>query len=242
MLSEASIQRRRTVRGLKQFVARRMASIKAVKAARHQAMLRRGLYKKFTDEIIPLARYCWLHYPKGYHVEPVLGNQGFDARILNEQKKFVEWVEITVPQDGKADANDYKLVVGRGYGKMQNCGPCGDLHKLAHIVGKTCAAKAQKDYSDASLVIYLKFVPLTNNKAQCMKIVHEIVAEIQRHPFKAKNVFVLASHYDELIDVRQAPQQVRYSALARASDLAGCLSGGPADLSANRTHLKGYGR
>lgn len=32
------------------------------------------------------------------------------------------------------------------------------------------------------------------------------------------------------------------SALARAGDLVGCLSGGPTDLSTNPKHLKGYGK
>jgi metal-responsive CopG/Arc/MetJ family transcriptional regulator len=40
----------------------------------------------------------------------------------------------------------------------------------------------------------------------------------------------------------RATRPAKDSALARAGDLVGCLSGGPADLSTNPKHLKGYGR
>ena len=44
---------------------------------RHLAILKKGLYKQFQEEIMPLSLYGIIKYPPTYTIQPVLGNQGF---------------------------------------------------------------------------------------------------------------------------------------------------------------------
>ncbi len=60
---------------------------------RHDVMRRLGLYKVFTDEIIPLSLVALKIYPNTYSVKPVIGNQGYDAIVKDELCSIVDYIE-----------------------------------------------------------------------------------------------------------------------------------------------------
>jgi len=55
MITKEEIEKTRSPQGLHQFVRRRFNKIRKDRGERHKATQRQGLYKVFTDEIIPLS-------------------------------------------------------------------------------------------------------------------------------------------------------------------------------------------
>ena len=77
-------------------------------------MLKKGLYKEFLYEIVPLSCFAVLEYQESCQILPVLGNQGFDAVVLDESGREIDRIEMTCPGDGAENAKDARLVVDRG--------------------------------------------------------------------------------------------------------------------------------
>ena len=67
-------------------------------------MTKKGYYKEFLDEVVPLCNFAEVAYPPEYRVQPVLGNQGYDALVFDNQGAEEDKVEFTKPYDGAAAA------------------------------------------------------------------------------------------------------------------------------------------
>jgi hypothetical protein len=192
MITSEEIEKTRSPRGLRLFVRRRIKQVNDIENTRHDAIQRRGIYKTFTDEIIPLSIVALKIYPNTYRVKPVLGSQGYDAVVKNEQGHIVDHVEITWPQNGQRKSDDARKIVTRGYGNTDVYSPGEDIDSLCSFILETCHKKAQKDYSDCTLVIVIDFVkPFRQHSclySQKLKLVAEQIKSIN---FKAKRVFLL---------------------------------------------------
>jgi hypothetical protein len=81
-LSPEEIQRRRSPSELKAFVESIRERAKSDVALRQAGHLREGYLKEYFDEIVPLSHFASAIYPETYKVQPILGNQGYDAEIL----------------------------------------------------------------------------------------------------------------------------------------------------------------
>ncbi|HBR16494.1 MAG TPA: hypothetical protein DD725_02630 [Deltaproteobacteria bacterium] len=81
MITKEDIEKPRTPRGLRQFVCYRKEKVRALTAARHTAIQRKGIYNIFIKEIVPLSIFALKAYPNTYSVQPILGNQGYDAIV-----------------------------------------------------------------------------------------------------------------------------------------------------------------
>ncbi|GAI95994.1 unnamed protein product, partial [marine sediment metagenome] len=93
---------------LRQFVtAEKFKANKCIKE-RHRGMRKKGIYKVFVDEIIPLSLFCIKIYPDNYKISPKLGNQGYDAIVKDDNGKIFEYLELTAPHDGRKAANEVK--------------------------------------------------------------------------------------------------------------------------------------
>lgn len=159
---------------------------------RHLGLQKKGLHKEFLDELIPLSSFAILAYPNSYQVRPVLGNQGYDAIVVDENGNEMDRVEITAPHDGKAASDDAKLVVNRGYGMVSVGEPGHDFEQLFGPVLETCCKKSLKDYSECSLVISIApLPPFTGFEARYEQQIAAMVSEIAKIEFKAKRVFLL---------------------------------------------------
>jgi hypothetical protein len=77
-----------------------------------------------------LSCFAVLTYPDSYEVQLVLGNQGYDALVFDEGARVVDRIELTVPHDGRAAAQDAALVVDRRFGKVSVGNPGDDFDAL----------------------------------------------------------------------------------------------------------------
>lgn len=192
MLSSEDFQSLRTVGELRAFVLRLKGEVTADDGERSQGILKKGLYKEFIDELLPLGFYASLIYPENYLVRPVLGNQGFDAIIYDENGQECDRVEITSPHDGQASAKDARLLVSRGYGAVVGGTPGDDFDALFDCVLSVCQDKALKDYNDCSLVVSIApMQPFPGFETIHEQQIRSLVLKIAGISFKAKRVFLL---------------------------------------------------
>jgi hypothetical protein len=177
---------------LREYVSRLKDEVSADEEERCLGIQKKGLYKEFLDEILPLSYFAIQVYPETYRVGPVLGNQGYDAIVYDENGREVDRVEITAPHDGMASAADAKLQISRGYGAVTVATPGDDFDALfQHVLG-TCQKKALKDYSGCSLVISIApMEPFRGFEANYESQVASLVNEIAKIEFKAKRIFLL---------------------------------------------------
>lgn len=159
---------------------------------RRRGILKRDLCKQFLDELVPLSCFALWAYPETWEIQWVAGNQGFDARVFDENGREADRVEIATPHDGASEARDARLVVGRGYGDVRVGTPGDEIDSLVPHVLRTCMEKAQKDYSDCTLVIAIEPEP----SFESMRLLRErqlcaLSDRLAAVPFKAKRAFLL---------------------------------------------------
>ena len=153
IITVESIQQRRSPIALREFVDHVRDAVRSDTSELKFGLRMKGLYNGFIKEIVPLSRFAAQAYPETYRIQPVLGNQGYDAFVFDETGTEVDRVEMTKPHDGEARAADAKLVVNRGYGRFREQDPGDDFNELVSFVLDTCKKKAQKDYGNCTLVV-----------------------------------------------------------------------------------------
>jgi len=192
MIDPSEFEQRRSPSALREFVHARSEAIRANPDARELGTLKKGAYKKYVEELVPLSCFAVLAYPDSYEVQLVLGNQGFDARVFDEVGREVDRVEITAPHDGRAASQDAALVVERGFGKVSVGKPGEDFDRLVEHVLSICRKKACADYNECTLVVAIEpLQPFHGFEDRYESRVEALVSRIQQIPFKAKRVFLL---------------------------------------------------
>ena len=192
MLTETDIERPRTPRGLRLFVRSRIRQAECNKTEFKRAVLNTGLYKYFNNEIIPLSVFCLLHFKSKVLIKPVLGNQGFDAEILNIQHETIGRLEITRPHDGARAHRDGKLLAERGFSEADVFSPGGNLARMFSYIFDTSKAKSQKDYRGAILVIAVDFFPPSKQFVRFfLRHASDLQAKLSQIPFLADEVYLL---------------------------------------------------
>ena len=203
MITEDDIQRPRSPRGLRQFVTRRKKNVRSVRSERHNAIQRKGLYNVFIKEIVPLSVFALKAYENSCSVQPILGNQGYDAIVKDTEGNIIDFVELTFPDDWKSEAEDANRVVSRGYGNTDVFNPGEDIDRLSIFIQDICLKKAQKDYSDCTLVIVIEFWPISKQfRALYSRKIQEVITNVQAFSFKAKRVFLLLLEQHEIIRIK----------------------------------------
>jgi hypothetical protein len=81
-----------------------------------KARLGVGYYSQFMKELFPLAVYAPWKYSDDVLVRPVVGNQGYDAEILEKStNRLVHRVEVTWPGDGRLQKDVAHALNSQGY-------------------------------------------------------------------------------------------------------------------------------
>jgi hypothetical protein len=192
MITKEDIEIERTPNELRQFVTTIKSKIDNCKKERHRGMLKKGIYKVFVDEIIPLSLFCIKIYPDNYKISPKLGNQGYDAIVKDENGKIFEHLELTAPHDGRKAAKEAKLAVERGYGNPLVYSPGSDLKDMFSIIMDTFEKKLKKEYSDCSLVIVIDFSPpFEEEKTIYVQLLKELEEKILEKIFIVKKIYLL---------------------------------------------------
>ena len=205
MVTKDDVEKQRTPRGLRQFVARRVKKIKQIKDERHKAMQKEGIYKFFLQEVIPLSIFCLKQYSNNHSIQPVIGNQGYDAVVRNERGRVIDYIEVTLPHDGASRNKNVRLVVSRGYSEtgVQDIDDIGeDLTRMFPSVLKTCKDKSRIDYSDCTLVVVVEFIqPDPENEKLYTDRLKQLIDRIRDISFRAKRVYVLAVPFKRVFTV-----------------------------------------
>lgn len=192
MISAKEISQCRSPRKLREFVAGKFTVARDNKTERHLGMQKKGEYKEFFDEIVPLSQFAAQMYPETYLIKPILGNQGYDAIVFDEVGTEVDKIEVTNPHDGAATAVDARLAVSRGFGRSQPNDPGDDFNALIPFIVSACRSKSQKDYGGCTLLIAINpFPPISGYECGFEAQVKSIVDELKKFQFKAKKVFLL---------------------------------------------------
>ena len=111
MITKEEFQKERSPSDLREFVEQLKQTVQSEKSERHFGIQKKGLYKEFLDELIPLSCFAMWKYDDSYKIEPVLGNQGYDAKVFNKTGEEIDRIEITIPHNGAAEATDTRFVV-----------------------------------------------------------------------------------------------------------------------------------
>jgi hypothetical protein len=203
MIKEKEFEKERSVLGLRQFVLRRKRKISSIAEERDKGILKKGIYKEFLEELIPLSLFCLKNYKKNFRISPKLGNQGFDAVVKDKDGNFIENIELTFPHDGRFEAEDARKVVNANIGNFRKYNNGEDLCDLKRYIIDTCKSKSQKIYTDCSLVIILSLIPPDPEKEKIYnKILEDIISEIKYNfQFKAKNVYILFTPFKKIIKI-----------------------------------------
>lgn len=192
MITPEEIQQCRSPSGLRKCVDQVMDEVNSDASERKLGIQKKGWYKEFVDEIIPLSRFAEQRYPETYRIKPVLGSQGYDALVFDETGTEVDRVEITRPHDGAAKAIDARLVVNRGISRVRVQDQGEDFNELIPFVVRTCESKAQKDYANCTLVVAIDFQPPIAEYETCYEEqVRNLIDKLRQIEFKAKRAFLL---------------------------------------------------
>ena len=194
MITKEDIEIGRTPNELRQFVTTIKSKINNCKQERHRAMRKKGIYKVFVEEIIPLSLFCMKIYPDNYKIFPKLGNQGYDAIVKDENGKIFEYVEITGPHVGRKAKNVAKLAVKNGIAlnTLRDYNSGSDLIDMFSIIMDVCEKKSKKDYSNCSLVIDIDFSPpFEEEKTIYVQSLKELEKKILKMKINAKKIYLL---------------------------------------------------
>ena len=181
----------RTAAQLRCFIKRVRSDIQADRTEFESGMAKQGLYKLFLDELEPLCNFAQAAYPKNYKVRPILGNQGYDAIVLDDQGIDFDKIELTKPYDGAEVASSSRQAVARGYSDLQVCDHTEVLEDLIPFFEATSKVKSQKDYGGVTVVFTLAAPPpLSGIEVTFERQVERIKTIIAAHKFKAKRVLL----------------------------------------------------
>jgi hypothetical protein len=194
-LAASDLEKPRTPAQLRAFVEKVRASVRANRADFELGMAKQDYYKEFLDEVEPLCYFAEVAYPADHKVQPVLGNQGFDAIVFDAQGREVDKVEFAKPHDGAASAARARQVVARGHSDLHICDYTEVLNEFMPFFEVTGKDKSLKDYSGVTVVFVLAAPPaLVGVESVFERQIERLKAIIAENKFKAKRVFLYVPH------------------------------------------------
>jgi hypothetical protein len=192
MLCRHQLQQKRTVKKLAAFVPRVIRQVSTKPSERHKAHLKKGLYKEFIDEVIPLSQFCSLRYPKGYIVEYSCDNRPYDASVQDPHGKSCERIELAFPHLGNVQAKMNQRVVKNGFGSSDWESPGESIEKLRQPFRDSALKKSQKQYPNAILVFVAEYLkPFRVHHGITVARRDDLVRILKGFKFHAKEVYLL---------------------------------------------------
>ena len=189
ILTKDAIQQRRNPSELREFAELVCDYVRHDQVELNKGTCKTGLYKEFLDEILPLSYFAEIAYPNDFTVQPVIGNQGFDAIVYNGSGIIHEKLELTTPHDGFTSASVARTRNKIGYSTafIGNIGE--DFIRITPFVLATCRSKSLKDYSNVKLVIIVNVQPPFEGYEENYKFnVSHLVELVSKIQFVSKNL------------------------------------------------------
>lgn len=157
-------------------------------------------YKFFIDEVWPLSRFCIEVFDENYQIQPVKGNQGFDAKVYRFGK-FEFNIELAYPHDGSKRAAKARNLVKNEISGFEISSP-SRLNEIRHNIVSVCEAKSKKDYSDCILLFNIVTGAVYEKQllefSGAMEEVENIVGS---YNFRAKSVFLYFSPFRKVVEI-----------------------------------------
>lgn len=191
-LTKEELEIQRTPAQLQDFIAQVRLQVRFSPEEFAAGECKMSLYKEFLDEIVPLSDFAILAYPEHYQVLPVIGNQGYDAIVFNQQGQEVEKIEIANPINGEYEAKVARNIIDHGYGGVCIGEVGGDMEELIPIIERIIAKKSLKDYSDAVVVFNVAgYPPFEGYEERYNDQIKRIKNTLKSKSFRAKKVCLL---------------------------------------------------
>jgi len=159
-----------------------------------------GDYRFFVDEVWPLSNFCSVVMDESYEIEPIKGNQGYDARVY-KSGAFQFNIEIAYPHDGETRAQNARQLVENGIPTVMISSP-SNLIAAIEIIEKVCQKKSKKDYSD-SVVLFNIAKGATNERQveEFLPAMQKVQEAVERYSFKARSVYLYFSPFRKVVKV-----------------------------------------
>ena len=208
-ISKEILEQKRSPEELGQYVRETLSEISKNKELKKEARLRTQLFKELFEEVYPLSIFCIEKY-KGVDVVcyPVIGSQGYDAIIENQDGSLIEVIELTWPVDGQKEHFERKQLNDQGHTDFEvwNDNDRSKRQQLIDIILKAAYKKSFKDYEEpegSSLVFILGITPFFGmSEIDHQEDIDLLVEELSKIEFKANSVYLLLLPINKLIVVR----------------------------------------
>lgn len=209
MITSADLQIKRTPDELKRFVSTTFDSIKADDETKKVARQKKPPFKELIEEVYPLSIFCNIKY-HGASVNccPVIGNQGYDAKIETPSGDLIEIIELTWPIDGqKAHSQAVQLNEnGHTDTEVRDVNDNSGRELIIERVLQTANKKALKDYDvpeGSSLVFILDIAPYFGmHTIEHQKDIDSLQQELQGIEYKVQSVYLLLLPINNLIQIK----------------------------------------
>ena len=195
MFSIEDLERPRTISEVYSFVKMVLDETKKSDELTCMARVRRNkFYNKFLIEYYPLYVHLkHVKYNPGTIFKYIIGNQGYDFEVFDNNNKLIEKIEVTYPHDGKKFVTHGRQLNIQGYSDVE----VGDLKKIqkeyiSSIIKNISEKKSKKDYSDCSLIILIDphMYFWLDDEAHQNKFKKDIMRKIDHMKINAKKIFV----------------------------------------------------
>jgi len=155
------------------------------------ARLKKGLFKKFLEEFYPLFCYSQSKYcESNCKMNIVLGNQGYDAVLLNSDNTSI-FFEITSFIDGKKDYKNAEKINKEGVSYINYISE-GVHNKYKNLILKNLEKKSLKDYNNVNLILVvdttLYFEVIDEDSTD---FINELIDYIKNMSFSFNEIFLL---------------------------------------------------
>ncbi len=209
MISVDDLQIKRSPEKLDEFVQSTFGIISADKNIGKIARLRTPPFKELIEEIYPLSIFCNVKY-KGNAVNccPIIGNQGFDARIETREGELVEIVEITWPIDGQSMHAQVLQLNENGYtdAEVWDVNDNKNRQEIIEYIIEVANKKSVKDYNESegsSLVFVVEIAPYFGmSKIEHPEDIEELKRQLEKIDYRVKEVYLLLLPIAELIRIK----------------------------------------
>jgi hypothetical protein len=209
IVTKENIQCSRTARELREFLDHTFDAVRQDKSARENARSRKGLYKRLIEELWPLSLYFEKKYGgSDCRLKLQIGNQGFDALVLDEQGAEIERIEVSWPIDGHKHAETVRLLNERGHGPFEIYkDPCEKLRELFQRTLEGAKKKAVRDYKTvkgrSSLVLVVDPIPYYHPEIYEHRMeVDKLVTELSTINYQVDDVILLFPSSKEVVKVK----------------------------------------
>lgn len=209
MITTNDLEAKRTPEELSEFVESSFELIGSDENEKKAYRLRKPPYKELLEEVWPLSIFCDLKYQDNTVLCcPVIGNQGFDAKIENTQEDLIENIELSWPIDGQKAHFIAVQLNEKGITKLEirdvnDSSPRDEI--IERIINKA-NDKALKDYSTnagSSIVFVLDTTPnFGMNSIENPEAILHLTEKLKEINYKAANVYLLLIIQKELIQIK----------------------------------------